>query len=72
MIGGKEQENISIRMVHPKTGNTVLEYEAGGVKAFDGQQVRAEVEKALAEADVQVSEAVIGGIVDSIRRVVAP
>jgi hypothetical protein len=72
LIGGKEQQSISIRMVHPETGNTVMEYSASDVRAFDGQAIRAEVEKALAEADVQVSEAVIGGIVDSIRRVVAP
>jgi citrate lyase gamma subunit len=68
MIGGKEQEAISIRMVHPETGNTVLEYTASGVKAFDGQRIRAEVEQALAEADVEVADSVVTGIVDIVRR----
>jgi hypothetical protein len=65
MIGGKEQESITVRMVHPETGNTVLEYTAGGVKAFDGQALRADVEKALAEADVQTTEAVVTSIVNA-------
>lgn len=72
LIGGKEQQSVSVVMKHPKTGETVMEYRAEEVKAFDGQAIRAEVEKALAEADVQVTESVINGIVDSVRRIVAP
>jgi hypothetical protein len=65
MIGGKEQESITVRMVHPETGNTVMEYRAEGVQAFDGQALRADVEKALAEADVQTTEAVVTSIVNA-------
>jgi len=65
LIGGKEQQSISIRMVHPETGNTVMEYSATDVKAFDGQALRADVETALAEADVEASQAIVDSIVDA-------
>lgn len=68
LIGGKEQQAISIRLVHPETGNTVLEYSAQDVRAFEGQAIRAEVEKALAEADVEVAASVVDGIVNAVRR----
>ena len=65
LIGGKEQQSISIEMVHPETGNTVMRYSAEDVRAFDGQALRADVEKALANADVEATKAVVDAIVQA-------
>lgn len=68
LIGGKEQQNISISMRHPETGNVVMEYSATGVEAFEGQAIRAEVEQALADADVEASQALVDSIVGLVGR----
>jgi hypothetical protein len=69
MIGGKEQDRIRIAL-YTTDGTKVLDYEAEQVKAFDGQAIRAEVEKALADADVEATTAIVDSLVDAARRAV--
>jgi hypothetical protein len=66
MIGGKEQEGVSVTM-YAANGQKVLEYTAEGVRAFEGQQFRAEVEKVLAEQYGDVAGSAVDGIVSAAR-----
>jgi hypothetical protein len=70
MLGGKEQGNVSITMWHPETGNKVLEYTANDVKAFDGQQFRSEVEKALNAEIGDVSSKTVDSVVSAARKAI--
>lgn len=63
MIGGKEQQSVRVAM-YASDGTKVLEYEAEGIKAFEGQAFRAEVEKVLAEQYGDVSKAAVDAVVN--------
>jgi hypothetical protein len=69
MIGGKEQENVSVTM-YTAAGDKVFEYTAEGVEAFQGQKFRAEVEKVLAEQYGDVAGTAVEGIVSAARAAV--
>lgn len=64
VIGGKEQEEVTFSATLP--GGTKAEYTARGVKAFDGQKARADLEAAISE---DAKEA-MPGIVDSVMSVI--
>lgn len=64
IVGGKEQESISFDAILPD--GTDVSYTATGVRAFDGQTLRAAVEQAVSE-DVK---AIAPGIVENVVRAV--
>jgi hypothetical protein len=67
-LSGKEAENATITFATPD-GN-VITYSAGGLRAFEGQLARAEVERdlatQLAEMWENIAPEVRGGLVDAI------
>jgi len=67
-LSGKEAENATITFATPD-GN-VITYSAGGLRAFEGQLARAEVERDLAAqlADMweNIAPEIRGGLVDAI------
>lgn len=60
---GTEKAHIVVK-ANMTTGE--IEYRADEVLAFDGQKVAAEIYKGLAEAGVNVSEAVVRGVVTGV------
>lgn len=64
VVGGKEQEEVSFKASLPD--GTAVAYSAMGVRAFDGQKIRAAVEQAVSD-DVK---AVAPGIVESVVKAV--
>lgn len=71
LIGGKEQDSISIAMWN-SSGDKVFEYKAEKVEAFDGQGFRAEVEKALTEQYGDVAKSAVDSIVNAAMKAIAP
>ena len=51
IVGGKEQDEIGLSWVRPD--GEEIRYSAGGVRAFDGQAFRAEVERQIVETTGQ-------------------
>lgn len=62
--GGKESGEVTLKV--PLPGGAVAEFTGKDVRAFEGQAVRAEVEKAIAEAGAQIAPDVVNAIVDAI------
>ena len=59
--GGKEQEAVSVEVT--KADGTSAKYSASGVKAFEGQSFRAEVEKLVAEELGEVVPSLVDGFI---------
>jgi hypothetical protein len=70
VVGGKEQELIAFKATLPD--GTITEYSARGVKAFDGQALRAAVEKAVSEDVKAVAPGIVEKVVGAVSRVVTP
>lgn len=49
MIDGKEKQDVAISMKRLPDGTLLVSYTATAVKAFEGQALRAEVEKLVAQ-----------------------
>jgi len=64
IIDGKEQGAIDFKFQMPD--GTILNFAADNVKAFEGQRLRAEVEKAIAEQLGEVSPGLVDAILNAI------
>lgn len=64
LYGGKEQDTVSITVLHPS--GVEVTYSASGAKAFEGQEIRAAVEKAVS----QDAKEAMPGIVDTITKAI--
>ena len=60
VVDGKERESVRLKVDLPLKGT--VEYEAAGVRAFDGQEARAAVEQAVSD-DVRQA---FPGLVDAV------
>jgi hypothetical protein len=58
--GGKESDSVELRFEHPD--GLKAHYRAVGNKAFEGQRIRAEVHKALADLGVEVTPAILDAV----------
>jgi len=56
MVDGKEKGNVKIKVI--LADGTTYEYSAGDEKAFEGQKIRADVDKAAVEAVSNAAKAV--------------
>lgn len=65
VIGGKEQEAVNFEAELPD--GTKAKYSASGVKAFDGQKARAELEAAISEDAKEAMPGIVDSIMDVIR-----
>jgi len=64
IIDGKEQGSIDFKFQMPD--GTILNFTADNVKAFEGQALRAEVEKAVAEQIGEVSPGLVDAILSAV------
>lgn len=67
-VDGKERQDVSLTLDLPDGGK--LRYAASGVAAFDGQRLRAEVERALVEQVGAAAPAAVDAIMRAIRATV--
>ena len=70
VVGGKEQEAVSFKATLPD--GTVVDYSASGVKAFDGQKLRAAVEDAVSDDVRAVAPGIVESVVKAVTRVARP
>ena len=68
-VDGKERTDVRLTA---DLGKGIIEYEAGSSLAFDGQAARAGVEKALADAQVEATGALVDAILDALKLGVVP
>ncbi|MDG2286883.1 MAG: hypothetical protein P8N43_15360 [Alphaproteobacteria bacterium] len=70
VVGGKEQESIYFKTTLPD--GTTAEYSAVGVKAFDGQNLRAALEGAVSDDVKAISPDIVNNILRAVTGVVVP
>ena len=70
VVGGKEQEAISFKATLPD--GTMAKYNASGVKAFDGQKLRAAVEEAVSDDVKAVAPDIVDTVIKAVTRVARP
>lgn len=70
IAGGKEQETISVSFELPD--GKKFNYTASGVKAFEGQKFRADLEAKLAEEFTDFGSETIGAIADVVVKAIVP
>jgi hypothetical protein len=68
-VDGKERTDVRLSA---DLGNGIIEYEAGGSLAFDGQAIRGAVERALADAQVEATGELVDAILEALRLGVVP
>lgn len=68
VIGGKESEAVKLSVKTPD--GLEVTYSAKGVKAFDGQAVRAAVERAVSDGAKQAMPGIVDSVVSAVRSVV--
>ena len=62
VMDGKEKQDVTFDISRKPDGTFLVKYDAKGVKAFTGQQIRAEVEIQVAKT----LEAILPGMVESL------
>ena len=67
---GKEKENVSLEVELHGVGT--MKYSAAAVRAFDGQAIRGEVEKAVAQHAADVTPGFIDAVVDIVKSALLP
>ena len=70
VVGGKEQEAVSFKATLPD--GTAVDYSASGVKAFDGQKLRAAVEDAVSDDVKAAAPGIVESVVKAVTRVARP
>ena len=68
-VDGKERHDVRLSA---DLGKGIIEYEAGGSLAFDGQAIRGAVERALVEAQVEATGELVDAILEALRLGVVP
>ena len=66
IYGGKEQDRVEIGFRQPN--GVEASYSAGGVRAVDGQRVRAEVEAVVAEEAASIAPDIVDRLVGAVCR----
>lgn len=71
VMDGKEKQDVTFKITRSPDGTFLVEYDAKGVKAFTGQQIRAEVEiqvtKTLETILPGMVESLVKGIIEGIK-----
>ena len=70
VVGGKEQETITFKATLPD--GTAVDYTASGVRAFDGQKLRAAVEEAVSDDVKAVAPGIVDNVLKAITRTTQP
>lgn len=70
VVGGKEQEAVSFKATLPD--GTAVDYSASGVKAFDGQKLRAAVEEVVSDNVKAVAPDIVDTVIKAVTRVARP
>ncbi|MBL4906957.1 MAG: hypothetical protein JKX94_05845 [Sneathiella sp.] len=65
IIGGKEQEQIQLSVKTPK--GLEVKYSATGVKAFEGQSLRAAVEIAVSKEAKEIMPNIVDAIMNAVQ-----
>jgi hypothetical protein len=68
-MDGKERTDVKLSA---DLGKGLIEYKAGGSLAFDGQALRAAVEKAMLDAQVKVTGEVVDAITAAVIKSIKP
>ena len=68
-VDGKERTDVKLSA---DLGKGIIEYEAGDSLSFDGQAIRGAVERALADAQVEATGALVDAILEALRLGVVP
>ena len=60
--------DVTVKIVKNQDDTVTLVYSATGVQAFEGQGIRADVEKAVVEAGADVALGTIEGVIKAIKQ----